>query len=157
MSRKASSNIAVRKIEKSVGPTSPPTLTFVIIPVCRASIIVVNFSGHPYFLSSCHSPVLPTASNVLLSRQIQCTVIGPAQCTFLVVVGDKISYPRCSGYLRSHIVLSLRCFHTLAVILPPPCTLPSFRPAIALAISSMVGISSTHVLVMRCGMLSRAS
>ena len=27
------------------------------------------------------------------------TVIGPAQCTFLVAVGDKISYPRCSGYL----------------------------------------------------------
>ena len=46
--------------------TSPQTLTFAIIPVCSASIIVVNFSGHPYFLSSCHSPVLPTVSNALL-------------------------------------------------------------------------------------------
>ena len=46
--------------------TSPPTLTFAITPVCRASFIVVNFSVHPYFLSSCHSPVLPTISNALL-------------------------------------------------------------------------------------------
>ena len=45
---------------------SPPTLTFAIIQVCRASIIVVNFSGQPYFLSSCHSMVLPTVSNTLL-------------------------------------------------------------------------------------------
>ena len=82
MSREASSSIADRKMEKSVGAstqpcltpfvtlnnseTSPPTLTFAIIPVCRASIIVVNFSGQPYFHSSCHSPVLPTASNALL-------------------------------------------------------------------------------------------
>ena len=44
--------------------TSPPTLTFAIIPVCRASIIVVNFSGHPYFLSGCQ--VLPIVSNALL-------------------------------------------------------------------------------------------
>ena len=43
--------------------TSPPFLTFTIIPVCRFSIMVVNFSGHPYFLSSCHCPVLPMASN----------------------------------------------------------------------------------------------
>ena len=35
-----------------------------------------------------------------------------------------------------------------------PGALPSFRPAIALAISAMVGISSRLVLVMRCGMLS---
>ena len=46
--------------------TSSLTLTFAIIPVCTASIIVVNFSGHPYFLSSCHSPVFPTVSNALL-------------------------------------------------------------------------------------------
>ena len=45
---------------------SPPTLTFAIIQVCRASIIIVNFSGQPYFLSSCHSPVLPIVSNSLL-------------------------------------------------------------------------------------------
>ena len=46
--------------------TYPPTLTFAITPVCSASIIVVNFSGQPYFISSCHSPVLPTVSNALL-------------------------------------------------------------------------------------------
>ncbi|KAK2170899.1 hypothetical protein NP493_1128g00058 [Ridgeia piscesae] len=66
MSRKASSSIVDRNTEKSVGPTSPPTLTFAIIPVCKATITVVNFSGHPYFLSSCHSLVLPTVSNALL-------------------------------------------------------------------------------------------
>ena len=82
MSRKASSSIADRNMEKSMGAsthpcltpfvrlhdseTSPPTLIFAIIPVCRASIIVVNLSGQPYFLSSCHSPVLPTVSNALL-------------------------------------------------------------------------------------------
>ncbi|KAK2182471.1 hypothetical protein NP493_351g00064 [Ridgeia piscesae] len=66
MSRKASSSIADRKLEKSDSETSPPTLTFTIIPVCRASITVVNFSIHPYFLSSCHNPVLPAVSNVLL-------------------------------------------------------------------------------------------
>ena len=46
--------------------TSPPTLTFAITLVYRASFIVVNFSGHPHFLSSCHSPVLPIISNALL-------------------------------------------------------------------------------------------
>ena len=82
MSRKPSSSIAYRKMEKSVGAstqpcltpfvtlndseTSPPTVTFAIIPVCRASIIVGNFSGQPNFLSSCHSPVLPTVLNALL-------------------------------------------------------------------------------------------
>ena len=82
MSQKASSSTADRKMEKSIGvntqpcltlfvtlndsETFPPTLTLAIIPVCRASIIVVNFSGQPYFLSSCHSPVLPTVSIALL-------------------------------------------------------------------------------------------
>ena len=82
MSRKALSSIGDRKMEKSMGArtqpfltpfvtlndseTSPPTLTFAIILVSSASIIVVNFSGQPYFLSSCHSPVLPTVSNALL-------------------------------------------------------------------------------------------
>ena len=46
--------------------TSPQTLTVAIISVCSASIIVVHFSGQPYFFSSCHSPVLPTVSNALL-------------------------------------------------------------------------------------------
>ncbi|KAK2172389.1 hypothetical protein NP493_966g00002 [Ridgeia piscesae] len=66
MSRKASSSIADRKMEKSDSDTSPPTLAFAIIPVCSASIIIVNFSWHPYILSSCHSPVVPTISNALL-------------------------------------------------------------------------------------------
>ena len=82
MSLKASSSIADRNIEKiveasthpcltpfaiaNVSETSPPFLTFTIIPVCRLSIMVVNFSGHPYFLSSCHSPVLPTVSNAFV-------------------------------------------------------------------------------------------
>ena len=83
MFREASSNIADRKMEKSVGAasthprmtafvtlndyeTSAPTLTFGIVPVCRSSLIVMIFSGHPYYLSSCHTSVLPTVSNALL-------------------------------------------------------------------------------------------
>ena len=53
--------------------------------------------------------------------------------------------------------LSPPYFHISAGIPFPPGALPSFRPAIALAILSMVGISSRHVLVMRCLMLSRSS
>ena len=79
MSLKSPTSIADRNIEKCVGAsthpcltpfvianvskTSPPFLTFTIIPECRLSIMLVNFSGHPYFLSSCHSPVLPTVPN----------------------------------------------------------------------------------------------
>ena len=82
MSLKASSSIADRNIEKSVGAgthpcltpfvienvseTSPLFLTFTIIPVCRLYIMVVNFSGYLYFLSSCHRPVLPTVSNAFV-------------------------------------------------------------------------------------------
>ena len=82
MSLKALSSIVDRKIEKSVwastqpcltpfvtmndSDTSPPKLTFAIIPVCIALIIVANFSGQPYFLSSCHILALPTVSNALL-------------------------------------------------------------------------------------------
>ena len=72
MSRKASSSIASTQpcltsfVTLNDSETSPQTLTFAIIPVCRASIIVGNFSGHPHFLSSCHSPVFPTVSNALL-------------------------------------------------------------------------------------------
>ena len=79
MSLKASSSIADRNIKKSVeasthpcltpfvianvSETSTPFLTFTIIPVCRLYIMVVNFSGHPYFLSSCHNTVLSTVLN----------------------------------------------------------------------------------------------
>ena len=82
MSLQASSSITDRNIEKSVEASthpcltpfvkanvsepSPPFLTFTIIPICRLSIVVVNFSGHPYFLSSCHCPVLPTVSNAFV-------------------------------------------------------------------------------------------
>ncbi|KAK2167436.1 hypothetical protein NP493_1272g00032 [Ridgeia piscesae] len=66
MSLIASSSIADRKMEKSVGASTQPRLTPAIIPICRASIVVVNFSGHPYFLSSCHTPVQLTVTNALL-------------------------------------------------------------------------------------------
>ena len=82
MSLKAWSSIADSKKEKSVGDstppcltpfvalkesqTSPPRQTLAIIPVCRDSIIVVNFSGHPYLLSSCHSMILPTVSKAFV-------------------------------------------------------------------------------------------
>ena len=46
--------------------------------------------------------------------------------------------------------LSPLCFHTSAGIPSPPGALPSFRPAIALANSAKVGMSSRLVLVMRC-------
>ena len=88
---KASSSVGDSKMEKSAGAgtqpfltpfitlndfeISPPTLTFAIIPVCRDSIIVMNFSGQPYFLSSCHSSVLPTVSNTLL-KSINTMYIG---------------------------------------------------------------------------------
>ena len=83
MSRKPSSSIYNSTVEKSVGAstqscltpfvtlndleTSPPTPTFATIPICRASIIVVNFSGHPYFHSSCYCSVIPNVLNVLLN------------------------------------------------------------------------------------------
>ena len=59
----------------------------------------VNFSGHPYFLSSCHNPVIPTVSNPLLKTAN--TMYSGRSCSmhFLVVIGDKISYLRCSCYL----------------------------------------------------------
>ena len=82
MSLKVSSSMADRNIEKIMGAsthpcltpfvianvseTSPPFIPFTIIPVCRLCIMVVNFSGHPYFLRSCHSPVLPTVSNAFV-------------------------------------------------------------------------------------------
>ena len=83
MSRKASSSFADRNMDKSVGPSTQSCLTsfftlndsetsamlsFAIIPVCRASIIVVNFSGHTYVVSSCHSLIHPTVSNALLTN-----------------------------------------------------------------------------------------
>ena len=82
MSLKASSSIADINIEQIVGTstqpcltpfvmanvseTSPLFLTSTIIPICRLSIMVVNFSGCPYFLSICHSPVLQTVSNAFV-------------------------------------------------------------------------------------------
>ena len=72
MSLKASSSIADRKIEKSVGVSTHPCLTpFVIEKLSETSppfltFMVVNFSGHPYFLSSSHSLVFPTVSNAFV-------------------------------------------------------------------------------------------
>ena len=91
MSLRTSSSIADRKIEKRVGAsthhcltpfvtanvseTSPPFLTFTIIPVCSLAIMVVNFSGHPYFLSSSHSPVPSTVLNAFV-KSTKTTYIG---------------------------------------------------------------------------------
>ncbi|KAK2153420.1 hypothetical protein NP493_2314g00003 [Ridgeia piscesae] len=97
MSRKASSSIADRKKEKSVGETSPPTVTFAIIPVYTASIIVVNFSGHPYFHSSLHSPVLPTVSNALLKSTN--TIYSGRSCSL---------HLSCSGRRQNIIYIVLR-------------------------------------------------
>ena len=115
---KASSRIADKNIEKSVGAsthpcltpfvienvseTSPPFLTFTIIPVCRLSIMVVNFSGHPYFLSSCHSPVLPTVSNTIIKSTK--TEVDPALCTFPGVVVGRRSCLLCFGLNESRTV-----------------------------------------------------
>ena len=120
MSLKASSCIADRNIEKRVGArthpcltpfvianvseTSPPFLTFTIIPVCRLSIMVVNFSWHPYFLSSCHSPVLLTVSNAFVKstntiyRGRSCSMHFPG-----VVVGRR-SCLLCFCLNESHTV-----------------------------------------------------
>ena len=79
--------------------TFPPTLRFAITPVCRASIIVVNFSGHRYFLSSCHSPVLPTVSNPLLnSTNIMyngrsCSMYFSCSCRRQTIISTVIRLP----------------------------------------------------------------
>ena len=63
MSLKTSSNIADRKVDMGVGVSTQPCLTpFVTLNDSET----VKFPGHPYFLSSCHSLVLPTVSNALL-------------------------------------------------------------------------------------------
>ena len=84
--------------------TSPPTLTFAIIPVSIASIIVVNFSGHPYFLSFCHSPVSPTVLNALLKSTmtmhsgLSCSMLFSCSCRRQNII---------SSVLRLH--LKLQC------------------------------------------------
>ena len=115
MLRKASSSIADRKMEKSVGAstqpcltpfvtlndyeTSPPTLTVAIIPVCSASIIVVNISGQPYFFSSCHSPVLPTVSNAFLKstntmyRGRSCSMYFSSSCRRQNIISTVLRFP----------------------------------------------------------------
>ena len=40
------------------------TLTFAGIPVCSASMIVMNFSGQPYFLSCCHCPCIERLTEI---------------------------------------------------------------------------------------------
>ena len=60
MSLKASSRIADRERR---GSQYAPLLD----TVCYSkSIRVVNFSGHPYFTSSCHSHVFTTVSNAFV-------------------------------------------------------------------------------------------
>ena len=115
MSQKALSSIADRKMEKSVGAstqpcltpfvtlnnseTSPPTLTFVIIPVCSASIIFVNFSGQPYFLSTCHSLVFPTVLNALpkstntMYSGCSCSVHFSCSCWRQNIISAVLRFP----------------------------------------------------------------
>ena len=85
--------------------TSHPTLPFAIIPVYRASIIVVNFSGHPYFLSGCRSPVLPTVSNALLMSTNaiysgrSCSLYFSCSCRRQTIISMVLRLP-----LKSHCV-----------------------------------------------------
>ena len=134
MSRKASARIAYRKMENSVAAstqpcltsfvtlndseTSLPTLTFAIIPVCSASIIVVNFSGQPYYLSSCHSPVLPTVSNALhkstntihsgrsCSKHVSCSCRSQ---NIISTVLRLLLKPHCVSGTTSGVMLSCTC------------------------------------------------
>ena len=118
MSLKASSSLADRNIEKIVGAsthpcltpfvianvseTSPPFLTFTIIPVCRLSIMFVNFSGHPYFLSSCHSPVPPTVSNAFVKssntiyRDRSCSMHFSWSCRRQKIMSTVLLFERTS-------------------------------------------------------------
>ncbi|KAK2165255.1 hypothetical protein NP493_1376g01049 [Ridgeia piscesae] len=114
MSLKASSSFVYRKMEKSDSETSPPTLTFAIIPVCRASIIIVNFSGHPYFVSSCHNPVLPTVSNALLKS------------TNTMYSGRSCSMHFSCSYQRQNIISMVLRFP-----LKPHCILSSVLPYVS--------------------------
>ena len=127
MSLKASSSIADRNIEKSVGAsthpcltpfviangseTSPPFLTFTIIPVCRLSVMVVNFSGHPCFLSSCHSPVLPTVSNAFVKsintiyRGRSCSMHVSWSCRRQKIMSTVLLFerePQCVSTISHH-------------------------------------------------------
>ena len=126
MSRKASSGIANRNMEKSMGAntqpcltpfvtqnyseTSPSTLTFAIIPVCRASIIVVNACVHPYCLSSCHSPVLPTVSNALpkstnaMYSGRSCSMHFSCSCRIQNIISTVLRLP-----LKPHCVYGTTC------------------------------------------------
>ena len=79
--------------------TYPPTLIFAIIPICIASIFVVNFSGHPYFLSSCHRPVLPTVSNALLKSTDtmysgrSCSMYFSCSCRRQNIISTVLRFP----------------------------------------------------------------
>ena len=86
---------------ENVSETSPPFLTFTIIPVCRLSIMVGNFSGHPYFLSSCYSPVLPTVSNAFVKstktiyRDRSCSMPFSWSCRGQKIMSTVIWFEPC--------------------------------------------------------------
>ena len=144
MSLKASSSIADINIEKSVGASthpcltpfvitnvsdiSPPFLTFTIIPVCRLSIIVMNFSGHPYFLSSCHSPFLPTVSNAFVKstktiyRDRSCSMHFSSSCRRQKIMSTVLQFerkPHCVSGTTSEVMWLESLFSRIrAKILP---------------------------------------
>ena len=132
MSRKVSSSIAYMKKSKSVGISTQPcltpfvalnysetstlTLTFAIISVCRTSIIVVYFSRHPYFPSSCQSPVLPSVSNEVDKYHVWWSVLLNA---LIIIARYSIILP----ILFDHISCTwLQCWYLsmLVVQSPPP-------------------------------------
>ena len=141
MSLKASSSIADRNIEKSTHPcltpfvianvsdTSHPLLTFTNIPVCRLSIMVVNFSGHPYFLSTSHSPVLPTVSNAFVKstttiyRGRSCSMHLSWSCRRQKIIFTVLQFerkPHCVSGATSGVMWLESLFSRIrAKILPP--------------------------------------
>ena len=113
MSLKASSSIAEKEMEKSVGASThtcltsfvianvsemcPPSTKLTIIPAWKFYIVVVNLSGHPYILSSNHIPIPSTVSNSFDDRN----GVESALYTFPAVVADRRSCPLCSSLNKS--------------------------------------------------------
>ena len=109
----------------NVSETSPPFLTFTIIPVCRISIMVANFSGHPYFLSSCHSPVLPTVSNAFVKSTntiYQCSMHFSWSCRRQKIMSTVLLFerkPHCASGITSGVMWLESLFSRIrAKILP---------------------------------------
>ena len=139
MSLKASSSIADRKIEKSVRAsthpcltpfvianvpdTSPPFLTLTIIPVCRLSIMVVNFSRHTYFPRQLLQSSTPTVSNAFVksTKAIYKDLVGWSKkrytsvittfcwSPFVYMVTMLVSFQACCTWPSSNVLMVHRC------------------------------------------------